>query len=617
MCQAVVPGIEALRGLVGFGWQSAWARRCGKLFRDLPGNIGVSADYTAAMQALVQRGLGQYVADKGLFIKQRYVDLGDTARAFLKEAGVPAWTFRLQECSQVAFQRPLAQRNTRSYKNILFDGTPLNKINNSKELCATVRRIVGESAAGATYLRLREQRRKGSRTLAGTCDQRTCEGCSWKLLATLTLTPQGQNHLVVKTDGVHGARVPMPGRRLWTESERQVLAKHYPAGVSLTAAGVRKAFAANNMVLSCSEKQLKQFISRENRKRRGAPKQQRPTVQEMVDRVARWQADQPSTFATSKLAQIRIVGEVIINVGRAFFAWSCRGFLNHLRGHLNGPLCLVVDGKQKIAKSGAVIATIGILATSTLPRNTSIHDGGNRVQLQLKTSNVLPLMQAYMEGETMDNFVTLFRTLCAIVQEEFKMDLVPKVLQVQADFSDSIEAARRKVFTYSRPAKDYPHMMRAAQSTLGKKTTPFWRQRVLNVLRATRHLPTVEIFSAVWTTFFQELETQELHDVAAYLKKEYLHLEKQETLNKMYNLRGSSEAETKLWWAAYWAVTLGIHPGSATGTQSLEAFYSFWQRQISSRARAAPSEILNIMQQLYDGPWSEWMCADDCALAAG
>lgn len=109
-----------------------------------------------------------------------------------------------------------------------------------------------------------------------------------------------------------------------------------------------------------------------------------------------------------------------------------------------------------------------------------------------------------MEAESAPNYVILFRTLCATVQEEFQVDLAPRVLQVQADFSDSIESAREEVFNYSRPAKDCPHMMCAAQSTLGKKTTPFWRQRVLNVLRATRHLPTVEIFSAAWATFFRK-----------------------------------------------------------------------------------------------------------------
>ena len=68
--------------------------------------------------------------------------------------------------------------------------------------------------------------------------------------------------------------------------------------------------------------------------------------------------------------------------------------------------------------------------------------------------------------------------------------LEDRVLQVQADFNDGIEHARRQVFPKSRPAYDYPHMMRAVHSSLSKKTTPALRQRVLRVIRVSRHLPT-------------------------------------------------------------------------------------------------------------------------------
>ena len=336
-------------------------------------------------------------------------------------------------------------------------------------------------------------------------------------------------------------------------------------------------------------------------------------MQDLLNMVQRWQASQAKTFAAARLTELRIVGSVISTVDRTFFAWTTRGFLNHLKGRLTDPICLAVDGKQKISRSGAVIATIGILSTSAETRNTSVSRGpnGERLQMQLKTSNVLPLLQAYMNVESIDNYVELFRTLCDLVKEEFDVVLAPKVFQLQADFDDSIEAARRKVFYKSRPANDYPHMMRAAYATLTKKTTAAGRQRVDNLIRNARHLPTLEIFSAVWETFLQELQTADMPGVAKYLEHEYLQWEDKTTLQKHYDLRAAEGAQ--LLWAAYWAGVLGIQPGTATGTQALEAFHSFWQRQIQHKARAQPTEILSLMQGLFDGQWSTWMRADDSA----
>ena len=78
----------------------------------------------------------------------------------------------------------------------------------------------------------------------------------------------------------------------------------------------------------------------------------------------------------------------------------------------------------------------------------------------------------------------------------------------------------------------------------------------------------------------------------------------------MYHLRSSPDLAPKLWWADYLAGALGTHPGSATGTQTLEAFHSFWQRQIQDQIRANPTHILQVMQKLYDGAWKTWMQED-------
>lgn len=63
--RAVLPGMEALYVVWwDLGGSQQWAHRCGKLFRDLPCNIGARAEYTAAMHGHLHGGLGQYLADQ-------------------------------------------------------------------------------------------------------------------------------------------------------------------------------------------------------------------------------------------------------------------------------------------------------------------------------------------------------------------------------------------------------------------------------------------------------------------------------------------------------------------------------------------------------------------------
>ena len=389
------------------------------------------------------------------------------------------------------------------------------------------------------------------------------------------------------------------------------MAAAFPGGKKVTVKEVKAAFAARNAPVRVTDTQLKSWISRENRQRRGEPECQQITVQDMKFMVDSWVEQQSTTFTNAALTDLRIVGNPVHTVKQVCIAWTARGFLNHMRQLPRGePVCLTVDGKQRIATSGAVVATVGIMGTSHTPRNTTLdrEHCGKKVQMQLRTSTVQPLMQAYIDCESNENWTWVFEAAVELVQKEFAIDLPERVIQVQADFNDSIEAARRHVFPKSRPANDYPHMTRATHATLSKKALAGWRDRVLRVVRCARHLPTLELFSAVWCQFMSELEASGQKEVVGYLRREYIREVSVGTVSKMFKLHPS--LEPKLLWADYWAGVFGTHPGSATGTQTLEAFHSFWQRRIQDQARAAPNRILEIMQGLYAGPWKVWMLED-------
>ena len=313
------------------------------------------------------------------------------------------------------------------------------------------------------------------------------------------------------------------------------------------------------------------------------------------------------------LTELRLVAPAELSVGRAFFAWTCRGLLNNARNPDKAHLCLVVDGKRKILSTGAVIATLGLLSKSSGLRNSTVERvGGKRIQLALHTGTLRPVMQAYMEAETSVNFTRLFQLFCDVVKKECGYDPRPLVVQVHSDFSDAIEGGRRAVFPGSRPARDYPHMMRNVSATLQGMASGELRGRTVAFLRATRHLPTVELFSACRRLFLQELLGGHHEKAAKYLQKEYVHEVKREIVAKRYRLHeGVLADQLTVLWGDYSSGVLGTHPGSATGTQTVEGFHSFWQGVIAKRLRTNPCQILQVMQAFYNDQWLPYMMPDD------
>ena len=121
------------------------------------------------------------------------------------------------------------------------------------------------------------------------------------------------------------------------------------------------------------------------------------------------------------------------------------------------------------------------------------------------------------------------------------------------------------------------------------------RGRIIALVRATRHLPTLELFSACWRAFLQELEDAKESQARTYLVKEYIQTHKVENVKKFYGLRQTILADV---WAAYWCGTLGTHPGSGTGSQTLEGFHRLWQFVLTKSTRqrrpCSPSTGLRI-----------------------
>ena len=233
-----------------------------------------------------------------------------------------------------------------------------------------------------------------------------------------------------------------------------------------------------------------------------------------------------------------------------------------------------------------------------------VHGKKENVQVPLHTGTTRPTLQAYMDAEWTANWIRLFELLCSVVKTECGYDLKSVVVQAQCDFNDAIEAARRKVFPNSRIARDYPRMMRAVHSSVTAKANEELRGRDIAFMRATRFLPTLEIFSACWRAFLEELSCASAGKARAYLLKECLHTQKTEIMKKFFGLRETRLADCTMdiYWADYWSGSLGTHPGSGTGSQTLEGFDSFWQSHIVQENSPEPMHCTPDDAKALHGP---------------
>ena len=151
----------------------------------------------------------------------------------------------------------------------------------------------------------------------------------------------------------------------------------------------------------------------------------------------------------------------------------------------------------------------------------------------------------------------------------------------------------------------------------------------MDLLRGTSCLPTVERFDAVRRVAFHELAVVGETTTVAYLQKPYFFQTSVAKVRKAFGVQAALTSDEQMWFAGHWCGVLGTYPGTASGSQTTEAFHSFWQggTKVASRHRATC--LLEVMQGLFRGEWqinfglSEaaplglWPHAPDAALLSG
>lgn len=103
-------------------------------------------------------------------------------------------------------------------------------------------------------------------------------------------------------------------------------------------------------------------------------------------------------------------------------------------------------------------------------------------------------------------WVMFFEAVIRAGNTHCNIDLSKEVLQVHRYVVSGLAAARRTAFPLPLPVNDYPHLVRAATSAFKEKCTkPENAWRILELLRITRHSPTLQLFDAVWEVAIRQM----------------------------------------------------------------------------------------------------------------
>ncbi len=313
----------------------------------------------------------------------------------------------------------------------------------------------------------------------------------------------------------------------------------------------------------------------------------------------------------------------IMTEERVYIPLSCTGMLNRLSKAKGKYLRLVVDAKQGVVAGTWGVLTLGFVVCRQEVSSASFRVGRRRVCLQCQTSTMQPIMMAIIQAEDSPNLQYAFEDLCGLCKTHGDFDLPIALLQVQKDYALAIEKARTVVFPRSREVNDYPHLVRnvrtqlpkqlvkqtivAADEHKGKKRGPKsvnkkYFKDVMEMLNSTRAVASLELFDALWKVFFYVLDRQGEGITVRYLQKTYFKLVKCTNLGKVFKrtTTGAWGEKEHVWFGGHWIGVLGTAPGSGSGSQTLEARHSQWERDLRSADKKSPASIFKALQTLFD-----------------
>ncbi len=58
-------------------------------------------------------------------------------------------------------------------------------------------------------------------------------------------------------------------------------------------------------------------------------------------------------------------------------------------------------------------------------------------------------------------------------------------------------------------------------------------------------------------------------------------------------------------WSPHWSGIIGTHPGTGSGSQTIEAFHSVWQQYVKDSTRNTVTTVFDLMDRMYKNEWNE------------
>ena len=225
---------------------------------------------------------------------------------------------------------------------------------------------------------------------------------------------------------------------------------------------------------------------------------------------------------------------------RICVSWSCLGMLRTLENAFGKRIACVLDGTPRVMKtrgrvlygpqrgtktrgravqSRYTIVTLGIVVRRPEGCTTALRRHEGRVQLRGATTHMIPVAQCLMDVESAVNTSQFLEAVCRTTSALYNYSLKSLVCQLHKDYAPGFEKARRDVFLAARLVNDFAHLMRSSRSTLSKHSDRLALvQEVTSLLQQTRHLPTLQLFDAIWSVFFSKLHREGHTRVLRYLQ---------------------------------------------------------------------------------------------------
>ncbi len=109
----------------------------------------------------------------------------------------------------------------------------------------------------------------------------------------------------------------------------------------------------------------------------------------------------------------------------------------------------------------------------------------------------------------------------------------------------------------------------------------------------------------MWQVVFSHLKRKQGESAAAeYLAKTFFKSIRPVNLQKMARTGDPAFGAQSFYFAGFWSGCLGTHPGTASGTQTIESFHNVWQQHVHRASRRDVRLMLSELQRLYRDVWS-------------